>query len=76
MKFLVAWTLFCIAVVVGISVYAAQAKIDQQRSDLQNYARREAIIIQQREALRAELEQVRNENRQLRRELDILKGTR
>ena len=67
----------CAAVVAGgvlvVSVTAAELKVRQQQRDLTRVAEREAILIEQREAMRLKLELAQQEIRELRRELDARK---
>ena len=74
MKPLVFLSVFVAGVVLMmVSVTAVERKVHQQQRDLARMAEREAILIEQREAMRLELELARQEIRELRRELDARK---
>lgn len=57
----------------GYVAVSSQMKVDQQKRDLARVAEREAILTEQREAMRLKLELAQQEIRELRRELDARK---
>ena len=73
MKALGALIVLVCCVLVGLSLIAAQMKVEQQKRDLARVAEREAILVKQREAMRLKLELAQQEIRELRRELDARK---
>lgn len=64
---------FVAGVVLVVSVTAAELKVRQQQRDLARVAEREAMLIEQREAMRLKLELAQQEIRELRRELGARK---
>lgn len=73
MRPLVFLSAFVAGVVLVASVTAAELKVRQQERDLARVAEREAILIEQREAMRLKLELAQQEIRELRRELGARK---